>query len=297
MNTTLPPERDLPPYRHAEIRAELQRAVAGGGRRIRYAPLLTAGVAAAAVIALAVAFPPWRQGGTEVAASTTPAPTTTTAPVSTTTEPPAPTIGNLPPERVAEIEQGCVDSSLRPGRAVLHQYVPGLPGGDLAVLYSDIGVLTCTVNGPTTPYNPSFHLVRDRAWLPGHLAADSVGVASGGDFGKAAHAGTPGVALAVGRVSPEVARVVYTRLGDSVEATIANGTYVARIEYPSDYVAPSDGQLGELIAYDAAGAELGRITSDDITNPARCWVRPDGLVVHGRSDSDPKTCEPASPWH
>ncbi|MFD7659923.1 hypothetical protein ACFV4N_38605 [Actinosynnema sp. NPDC059797] len=316
MSTTLPPERDLPPRRHARIRAELERAVAGR-RRVRYAPLLTAGVAAAAVIGLVVVVAPW-QGpvGDDAAAppslvttgsapgttgATGPAPGTTGVSGSantttTTTEAGAMSVPGLDPGRVAEVEQGCVETFQLPGPAVLHQYVADVGGGDLALLYTPDGVLECTVNGPTTPYNPAFTAVRDRAWLPGPFSADAVGVSSGGAHGKAAHWNVPGVALAVGRVSPAVARVVYEREGRSVEAEIANGTYVAHLEYPPDFVAPSDGGLGVLTAYDDRGRRLGRITSADVTDPAGCWLLPGGAALRGPAGPDSPACAPAVPW-
>ncbi|MFT7841454.1 hypothetical protein Q5530_35415 [Saccharothrix sp. BKS2] len=313
MNTTLPPERDVPPHRHAEIRAGLERAVAH--RRARYAPLLTAGIAAAAVAVLVVVLAPGQRPTDDAGAATSPvtinpattnpvttnpvttnpattAPATTTGP---TTKPPSASPG-LTPARVDEIEQGCAAAAPHREPAVLHQYHVDPVGGDLAVLYTEHGVVECTVDGPTAAYHPSSTAVRDREWLPGPFAADAVVVSSGGDLGKARHGGTRGRIVAVGRVSAPVARVVHERLGRSAEASIANRTFVARLDHPSDLPAPGDGEPGTLTAYDAGGGVLARITGADLTDPTRCWVRPDGLVVAGRSDADPAGCLPATPW-
>ncbi|NUS66222.1 MAG: hypothetical protein HOQ46_21555, partial [Saccharothrix sp.] len=52
MNHALPPTRDVPPHSRARIRARLEQEVTGRRRGVRFAPLITAGVAAAAVVAL-----------------------------------------------------------------------------------------------------------------------------------------------------------------------------------------------------------------------------------------------------
>ncbi|QFZ23030.1 hypothetical protein [Saccharothrix syringae] len=80
-----------------------------------------------------------------------------------------------------------------------------------------------------------------------------------------------------------------------MEATVANGTFVARIEYPSDFTAPADPDVGDLVAFDAAGTEPARYRGADLTHPTRCWASPAGVVVHGRHETDPAKCEPARP--
>ncbi|MFC6090334.1 RNA polymerase sigma factor [Saccharothrix lopnurensis] len=132
------------------------------------------------------------------------APATTTGP---TTEPPSVSPG-LAPARVGEIEQGCAAAAPHREPAVPHQYHVDPVGGDLAVLYTEHGVVECTVDGPTAAYHPSFTAVRDREWLPGPFAADAVVVSSGGDLGKARHGGARGRVVAVGRVSARHALAV-----------------------------------------------------------------------------------------
>lgn len=291
MNHALPPTRDVPPHRRAHIRARLEQEVTGGRRAVRFAPLVVAGVAAAAVVALVATLAPWRGAGDDAA---TAAVTTTTTSSSAPPAGDAPVIPGLSPERVAEIERGCLESTLRPGRAVLYQYVTDEVGA-FALLYTASEQVGCTVDGPVMPYNATSGTVWDTGWLPGQLAVDAFASASGGAHGKAEHAAEAGYDLAAGRVTDRVAKVVYLHGGRSVEARIANGTFVARIAHPADWEMP-DGwdRLGVVHAYDAQGALLGEWRNE--WDPTKCWVRPDGVIVAGARDLDPATCAPAVAW-
>ncbi|MEU4441702.1 hypothetical protein AB0K14_29455 [Actinosynnema sp. NPDC050801] len=291
MNTTLPPARDLPPHRRAQLRARLEQEVTGGRRAVRFAPLVVAGLAAAAVVVLVAVVAPWRQTSGDAAVGD-PVVVTTTTSASPAWQ--GPVIPGLSPQRVAEVEQGCLDSTLRQGKATLYQYLTDEVGA-FALLYTASEQLSCTVDGPTTPYNASSALVWDSGWLPGALALDGLASAAGGDGGKADHAGRAGYDMAVGRVTGQVAKVVYLHGGRSVEARIANGTFVARIAHPADWV-PPDGwdRMGVVHAYDAQGALLGEWRNE--WDPTRCWVRPDGVVVAGARDLDPAKCLPAVAW-
>lgn len=289
MNHALPPTRDVPPRRRAQIRARLEQEVTGGRRAVRFAPLLTAGVAAAAVVALVAVVVPARQGGEGTAASQVVVTTTTSAA-------PAgpPVVPGLSAERIGEIERGCMESTLRPGKAVLHQYVTDDVGA-FALLYTSSEQVGCTVDGPVMPYNAAARLVWDSGWLPGVLALDELASSNGGAGGKAEYADQLGYDLAVGRVTDQVAKVVYLHGGRSVEARLANGTFVARIAHPADWDMPEGwDRLGVVHAYDAQGALLGEWR--DQWDPTKCWVRPDGVIVAGARDLDPATCAPAVAW-
>ena len=296
MNHALPPDRDVPPHRQARIRARLEQEVTR--RAARFAPLVTAGVATAAVVALVAVLAPWQPDGADpAAASGTPVELSTTAAGPSTTASPAttqPEIPGLSPERIAEIAEGCAASAGVDGEAVLHQYVTD-EVGTLALLYTGHHMLSCTVDGPTMPYNSAMTGGFDVGWLPGEFVADQVGSSSGGDGGKPEHAGSLGYDLAVGRVTDRVAKVVYRNGGKSVQAHLANGTFVARLPHPSDWRVPEGwDQQAVLQAYDAQGALLGDWFRD--WDRTRCWVRPDGVVVRGARDVDPATCAPAVAW-
>jgi hypothetical protein len=291
MNHALPPTRDVPPRRHAQIRARLEREVTH--RRVRFAPLITAGVAAAAVVALVAVVAPWRQAGDDAAVGGT-----SRTVVTTTAE--QPVVPKLPPERIAEIEQGCADDanttgSAIEGKLVLRQYLTD-EIGTIALLYSDQGVLACRVDDPTMPY---FAMMAGKiavGWLPGEFAPDYRGAASGFDGGTPENAGrTGGYVVAGGRVTSKVARVTFGPNGQEVDATIADGTFLARIVHPSGWETSVDSERQNVLrAYDAQGALLGEW--DPGWHRTKCWVNPAGEIVAGAHDRDPATCAPAVAW-
>lgn len=292
MNHALPPTRDVPPRSRARIRARLEQEVAGGRRAVRFAPLITAGVAVAAVVALVAVVAPWQRGGGDTAVGPTVVPTTTSSPPSAA--PATPVVPGLAPERIAEIERGCADSAGVRSKPVLHQYLTD-EIGTFALLYSGGDMLSCTVDGPTMPYNSAMASGLAVGWLPGEFAADEVGSASGGDGGKPEYAGRPGYDQAAGRVTSKVARVTFGRNGQEVDATIANGTFVARIAHPSDWQVPNGWeQYGYVRAYDAHGVLLGEWGAE--WDRTKCWVDPGGTIVVGARDRDPATCAPAVAW-
>lgn len=78
MNTTLPPHRDLPPHRHAQIRATLIRAASEPRRAVRLVPIAATVVAVAGLVAGAVWLVPG-DSGTPAAGTASTAPSTTPA--------------------------------------------------------------------------------------------------------------------------------------------------------------------------------------------------------------------------
>ena len=285
MSHTLPPTRDVPPHSQARIRARLEREVTH--RRVRFAPLITAGAAAAAVVVLVAVVAPWRQAGDDTAVGGT----SQTAVTTTAARPVAP---ELPPERIAEIEQGCAQIAGVKSKPVLRQYLTD-EIGEFALLYSERDSLACTIDGPTMPYNSAMMSGPGNGWLPGEIAADHVSSSAGGEGAKPGYAGEPGYDMAAGRVTSKVARVTFGRNGRQVDATIANGTFVARIAHPSDWPGFVDwDEQNFLRAYDAHGALLGEWQAG--WDRTACWVDPSGQIVVGYHDRDPATCAPAVAW-
>jgi hypothetical protein len=250
MNTTLPPSRDLPPGRHAEIRAAVLEAVTPAAGRRWVAPLVTAAAALVAVGLVAFVVP-WHGGTT--AAVQPPRLTSPTAP------PPAPVDG-VTPEEASAIERGCVQSAGLHGTFTLRQVLTD-EAGRLALVQDPTHVLACELDGPALPYNAAFGGY-DGAAEP--VSIDYAGSSAGGDApgGKEVYAGQHGSDVVVGRVAPEVARVVYVQDGTEVEAKVGNGTYLARIVRPTDWVIPQNRFGGPVVrAYDKNGTLLGQIGS------------------------------------
>ncbi|MET9229576.1 hypothetical protein [Lentzea sp. NPDC003310] len=277
MTSMLPPTRDLPPGRHARIRAELERAAAGRRRRLLF-PVL-AGVASIAAVAASVAL-------------LSPAPGPPSPAVQITSSPPetpkSPDFG-VPPDTVAAIEKGC-SRIAGTGDAKLYQLLDGETRW--ALLYSDNAALGCTLGQGGMEYNSGFSGT-DVRWLPGLLAVDESSATAGGDLNlKPAYAGMPGTRTVAGRVDPRVARVTYTIDGKTVEASVANGTFAVRIHYPSSWTIPNDDVRGVLNAYDAQGVLLVTLNG---YQPG-CWVDPGGRIVQGDRRADPLTCKPAVAW-
>ncbi|MDX3663197.1 hypothetical protein PV646_38390 [Streptomyces sp. ID05-26A] len=277
MTSMLPPTRDLPPGRHTRIRAELDRAATGRKRRLLF-PVL-AGVASVAAVATSVMMlqPP---------SEPVPAVQITTSPPVTSTTPDF----GVPPETVAAIEKGCAQSA-GVGKAKLYQLLSSQIRW--ALLYTDKEALTCTLGVGGMEYNSGFSGTPVN-WLPGHLYRDSGGARAGGDLNlKPAYAGVPGDRTVAGRVDDQVARLTYTIDGQTVEATIVNGTFAARILYPSNWAIPNVEDQGVLHAYDAAGTLIatGAGYGDG------CYVSPEtGKIIYGDTRADPLTCKQASPW-
>lgn len=244
MNTMLPPSRDLPPGRHVEIRAELARTVERRSRRW-VLPLVTA-TAALVVIALAAWLVPWDRGSV-APADGPPPPTPTTSP--------PPGVPGLTAAQAQEIADGCGQSTQDPGEYTTYQWIVD-EGGKFALVYSDKYALACTVDGALMKYNSAFGGYRG---APKPIVVDHAGSQAGGDFpgGKAEYAGEHGIDLVAGRIAPEVAKVVYIQGTEEKDAVIANGTFVARIIRPTDWLIPQNRPAPVVRAYDKNGVLLG----------------------------------------
>jgi len=241
MNTTLPPSRDLPPGRHAEIRAAVARAVERPRRRWVF-PLVTAGAALGLVLWLV----PWDRPDAITISDQPPASTTASS---------TPGLVGLTEEQAQAIADGCAEGVQTSGKFTLHQYLVD-EAGQLALVYGDHESLVCEVDGPTMKYNSSYGGLS--AMTP-PLAIDHIGSSGGGDApnGKPEYAGMRGFDVVAGRISPEVAKVTVTIGADTMEASLANGTFLARFVRPSDWVIPEAERPTSVVAYDKNGVEVG----------------------------------------
>jgi hypothetical protein len=247
MNTTLPPSRDLPPGRHAEIRAAVLRAATPDRTRRWVAPLVTA-TAALAVIGAVAWVAPWSGGGLPPAGQP-PRPTETTqaapAPTESLTDKISPSVA-FPDARFTLL-------------AILTD-----DAGRLALLHGtdDRGreyMIDCTLDfSPAMPYNGSGGGLGPFA---PPVSIDINERNAGGDSpgNKAEYAGMHGTEEYAGRISPEVAKVTLTQDGQTVEATLADGAYLARIVHPTDWVIPETPPAPIVRAYDKNGTLLAEI--------------------------------------
>jgi hypothetical protein len=280
MTSMLPPTRDLPPGRHTQIRAELERAA--GRRRSRLTvPILAA---AAAVFTVAVSVVLLRPGPLDptplVQITTSPSPTSASVDL------------GVPPETVAEIEAGCAKAG-GVGKATLRQLVPEEPR--FALLYADDVALRCEIGVGAGGYSVGSSK-GDMRWLPGHFSVEETRDVPGGDavpVPKPTDAGRRAFRQAVGRVDEKVARVTLSADNQVVDAKIVNGTYAARIYYPSTWRFSVNDPAPVVRAYDAAGNLLG--SSD--TSWQTCYQNPQtGELVGSVRQKPTDQCQPAVPW-
>jgi len=278
MTSMLPPTRDLPPGRQAQIRGELERAVAG--RRVKrfVVPILAGATAVVAVATSVVLLRPDQGTAPQPAVQITTSPSPTTPPVDF----------GVPPETVAAIEEGCARSAGVGGKAKLHQLLR--EETRWALLYTDREELTCSIGVGGMEYNSGFSQTAVD-WLPGHFSIDSVSASAGGDGGKPASQGVPGFRTFTGRVDAKVAKVTITVDGRTVEAKVANGTFAARVYYPPSWVISQSDPVVNFS--DAAGNLVG--TGADLRES--CYYVPDSQkIVYSGRDVPADKCKPATPW-
>lgn len=270
MNNTLPAPRDLPPHRRVRIREELLRATTGERRRVRYAPLITAVGACAALVVVVVVV-------ASQSTSVSPA-----VPASASTPVAPPTTSAVSDGERAAIEKGCAENASHDGPARLYNLVTDA-GGRFGLLYNASEAFYCTIGG-AIPYSSFIAGVHNLEWLPGSLSVD-VAVGTGSD-------GEHGFEVTAGRISDKVAKVTWTQRGETVTATLAKGTFAARIVHPATWEAPTTGDFGVVRAYDAAGTLLATSGQDN-----NCYVTPGGAVMSNlRKQPDPRSCKPATHW-
>ncbi|KJK42177.1 hypothetical protein UK23_38440 [Lentzea aerocolonigenes] len=279
MTSMLPPTRDLPPGRHTQIRAELERAAGGRGRSRLTVPILAAAAAVFSVAAGVVLLRPAPSDPTPLVQITSPAPTS------------APVDFGVPPETVAAITEGCAKAG-GVATATLRQLVLDEPRW--ALLYTDGDALSCHIGEGRDGYSV-FAMRGDTRWLAGHFSVDEMSSAAGGDAPgvQRGEAGKRGFHQVGGRVSERVARVTLSADNLVVDAKVVNGTYAARIYYPSTWRFPENGPSPVVRVYDAAGNLLG--SSD--TSWQTCYQNPQtGELVGSVRQQPTDQCQPATPW-
>ncbi|MDU0290856.1 hypothetical protein [Saccharothrix longispora] len=169
-----------------------------------------------------------------------------------------PVVTGLTPERIAEVEEGCRAVAGVRGTPRLYQYAPRA-GGDLALVLTEDSALDCTVDGPGMPFNSGLRSGFDLGTLVGPVSVDLNDARAGGDVpgNRAQYRGQAGAEFVAGRVTADVASVTWEQRGETVSATVANGTFVAYLEHPSTWEIPNGFELGEVRAHDASGRLLG----------------------------------------
>jgi hypothetical protein len=121
------------------------------------------------------------------------------------------------------------------------------------------------------------------AWLGGDASVDETGGAG------SSPAFPHGYAIVAGRVSARTSRVVVSFAGGGhVTATVANGTFLARIPRPAGLSADI---RPAVAAYDERGASLP--VTDANLSTGGCYQTPWGEVIAGPTGT---TCHPAAIW-
>jgi hypothetical protein len=301
---TPPGERDLPPRRAMEMRAELITATRGPRPRPTRRWLVAAVSATAVVTAVAgvaLTHQVRDDDGTQIlamgsgelnpgmkraadqclrwyardfahpgeAASTPGA----SAPASeATTAVPIPS-EVVPPPPIAEVPVSKGDIA-----------VATQQGDKTAILFlNEIGYLACDIiqeSGPEITGGLATERWPHRDWLPGpvqRLSLTSTGSDDGGDV------------AALGRVSSRVHRLVLERgNGQATTARLSGGTF--GLLTTTNDVRPN----AELVSYDAAGEEIDRRPLfQGVKNLEHCYTDPAGTVIYGEPGPD---CLPADPW-
>lgn len=331
MTPPLPPERDLPPRRHAAIRDELVTTVTDGRdpqpqrRAHRWiAPVSVA--AAVAVVAgastvggliptdlLSIRDNQPAGAPPSAPASPSPSPTGTTADraaqivaectksaaVSTwnvaTPSPFPATLVPTPPATPASATRTPVPAPPSDGELVLRNVVTD-ELGTVAFLVGRRGLIACTApRGKAFTGSLSTTPRGISGWIPGAFSIDAM--AAGATKATATASGervTPESETVMGRVDRRVATVTVTGLnGVQTRAVLANGTFVARILH-----APGRPVVGrdQLIvrAFDARGTLLGAL--DAYNGSVGCYLTPDGMYVGSRPERKGVPCKSATPW-
>lgn len=244
MNTTLPPDRDLPPHRHARIRATLVRAASEPRPRRWMAPALSVATAIVA-LGLVMWFVPLGGGDGRAAG-----PATTSVAASPTADESIVRRVRVPPEDVPELVHGCVDSAGVEGTFELKLTFADA-AGQLAVLYSGDKMIACEFGGPAGEYRPTFTVL---GGFQPPISADLDLVSA--IEGSPEHAGYQ---VVIGRVDPATtARVTFTQGDMTIDAVLMGGVYAARIVRPLDWWLTGDSPPPAVVdAYNAEGDLVG----------------------------------------
>lgn len=300
MNTLLPPPRELPPHRHARIRQEIIRTVSGERATRRRLTPFAVGAAVLTALVVAAWLVPWQLGG----GPTLPVGGDSNQTERPTNDTPSPRL--VPAAEWQGIERRCIEASARPDASATLYNLMEAHTGMLGLLYGSGFIIQCWMDGPGMPDATVNGPPQHPDWLPGPFASD---LRSGRSEDPPKGGDDVGVYydIAGGRISPNVARVTFTVRGETVDAVLANGTYLAEVAFrgtEDEYLSDSSESLR---AYDARGRLLGTlgITEYELgVENGRCYVLPDGNVladfrlraVRRSEPASPKTCGPATPW-
>lgn len=281
--TTLqpPPERELPPGRHASMRADVLRGIAGRPARRRYLAPLASAAAVVLVVGGAVLWTHQRDDVPDRGLVAT-----------------QPTVPGFDEDELTALRKGCIDAVRANDtkdqyfdldEAVLHNAL-ATKRGPIVLLYADGGELNCGYVRSASSTNPpglfaESVTVNDNSprWLPGAASIDYE--ASNTDA-------VGGWRQLGGRVPAGVARVEVT-LGDnraSVDA--ANGTYLVEITLTT---AVESSTRPVVRTFDANGVLLGSYTTH-WGEKDHCVATPDGDQIEGNPRKDLSQCEEAVPW-
>lgn len=167
----------------------------------------------------------------------------------------------------------------------IFNYLSTPESGEFALLYSDDGdEMDCLrLAAWDRPLIGPFSRVDDQ-WLAGHIAGGSTHTDRNSDHTTFA-----------GRVSDKIARVTVSIGSETVQARIANYTYIAVVGNPGSV--DLEDLAVTIRGYDAAGNllhETGRGGKPPIHET--CWVTPDGKHLSGYDDTPDDECRPAPRW-
>ncbi|GAB3437051.1 hypothetical protein [Actinophytocola sediminis] len=243
MNTTLPPARDLPPHRHARIRATLVHAASEPRTRRWKAPAFSVATAVVAVGLVMWLVPLGDDDGRAAGQATTSAAASPNVDESTVRR------VRFSKEDVPVLVQSCVDSAGVEGTFELKLAFADA-AGQLAVLYGGDKLIACEFGDPAGGYRSTFTV------LGGYQPPISM------DLNLVTTVeGSPdrmGYQVAIGRVDPAtVARVTLTQGDVTIDAVLVDGVYAARIVRPVDWWLTGDNPPPVVDAYNAEGDLVG----------------------------------------
>lgn len=269
MTAQLPPVRELPQGRHDEIRQAILRQIDPDAKPHRrwFAPPLIA-TAAVAALALAAGLVTWLN----------------TAPSDRIESAAQPSVDGFTAAELDTVHKRCdgdgMYRNLQVYNAVMFQ------GAPLALMYSKPGkggqVVMCDARRPPRAGSSVGTSVKDVRWIRPFVSVDVIHSTPIDEV----------TGLVAGRVGAEVTRVTYTAGGKTVEAKIANGTFMALVEGTplrwGDY-----SFTGTITAYDESNKPI--FDGDVSTSPdGKCLKTPDGDLVRGIAVG--KRCIVAEPW-
>jgi len=244
MNTMLPAPRDLPPARHARIRAEVERQTTQPVPRERRWVIPVAVTAGLTVLAAAVWVVPRQLAGEDQPAAPPPG---------------VPVIAGVSDGERAAIEDGCGRAAIGDGSAPKRPGAPESPGsfrlynlvtdnaGRMALLYDQTAALFCLFDSSGIPRASAYGLA-NTGTPDGPITVDLYLISQAGEV-TSTHPVLPDMVVIGGRAGPEVARVTVTQNDRDMQATLANGSFFVRLLRPFPWI--NQGAHGPVIrAYD-----------------------------------------------